>query len=150
MPHTPGNGPRFGPKLSNQALSNTGRTQHQPPQPAAPHTPEGHGTPSPTTATRLPPLSACAPSDHARVGVAASDRRRGRRPAVGAAPDAGAGGSGKGGGQGRVRRPAMGAAPAAGAAACSKGGNQGRGRRQQRKPRSGAGAAPAVGAATAG
>ena len=131
-------------------VHSAGRNQHQPPQPAARHTPESRGPPSPTPATRRPPPSACAPADRARVGVAATGRRRGRRPAVGAAPEEGAGERSKGGGQGRVRRPAMGAAPAAAAAACSKGDRQGRGRLQRRKPRSEAGAAPAAGAATAG
>jgi len=106
-------------------LHSAGRTRHQPPQPAAPHTPEGHGPPSPTPTTRRTPPSACAPADRARVGVTATDRRRGRRPAVGEAPEAGAGESGKGGGQGR-------------------------GRHQRRKMRSAAGAAPAAGVATAG
>ena len=73
--------------------------------------------------TRHPPLATDGPP--CRRGVAATDRRRGRRPAVGAAP-------------------------AAGAAASGNGGSPGRGRRQRRKQRPGAGAVPAAGAATAG
>jgi len=88
-------------------------------------TPESHGPPTLTPTTHRPLPMARARADRARVGVAATDRRRGRRPAVGAAP-------------------------AAGAAASGNGGSPGRGRRQRRKQRPGAGAVPAAGAATAG
>jgi len=132
-----------------------GCSHHQPPQPAAPHTPEGHGPPSPTPATRRSPPSACAPADRARVRVAATDCRRGRWPVVGAAPATGAAVSHKGGRQGRGRRPAIGyqrrgrrhaareaARGGGGASGGSRG--QGRGQRQRRGRRQQGGWRPAA------
>ena len=89
---------------SRPAATAAGCSHHKPPRPGAPNTPESRGPLTPAPTTRRRPPTARAPADRARVGVAAADRRRWRRLAVGAAPAAGAAANLKRGIQERGRR----------------------------------------------
>jgi len=152
-------------------LHSAGCSHHQPRQSAAPHTLEDPGPPSPTRTIRRPPPSACALANSARVEVAATDSRRGRRTVMGAAPAAGAAASRKGGRQRWMRRQGIGhqrrgprhaAREATGRKISASDGTRGHGRGQRRRRRRrqqgvgsgqlrwrrpGAGAAPAAGSA---